>query len=183
MSSIKRLHWGCGDIRPQAWINSDIVKRPGVDVLSDIVTDGLPLESSTIDYISSQHALQQLEIEGILVALREFLRVLKPNGVLRLCLPDFNKAIDAFIAGNQDYFWCWDWDSIDGNFITQIMDFNYTKTPMTYGFVSELVLHVNFQEVHQLKFGHTMSSHQEIVELDNRPNESFYLEAYKGVMP
>lgn len=180
MSSVRRLHWGCGDVRPLTWINPDIKVGPGIHICNDITRDGIPLESNSIDYISSQHALQQLEINEILSALGEFFRVLNRSGVLRLCLPDFDKAIEAFRNDDRNYFWCWDWESIDGNFITQIMDFNYTKTPLTYGFVSDLILFVKFREVHEVEAGRTMSVHREIVELDNRPEESFYLEAFKS---
>ena len=41
------------------WINSDIKERPGIDLSCDIL-DGLPLDDESIDYITSQHALQEL---------------------------------------------------------------------------------------------------------------------------
>jgi SAM-dependent methyltransferase len=180
---IRRLHWGCGPVRPSGWINADIKEGPGIDISCDIL-DGLPLDSSSIDCIYSEHALQELRILDVLDALRELHRVLKAGGVLRLCLPDLDKAITAYKSGQQDYFWCWDWDTISGNLIVQMLDYNYTRTPFTYEFAEELLRKAGFSEVRRVEHRKTTSSYPEIVELnswegDSRKQESFYVEAFK----
>ena len=183
MPEIRRLHWGCGPIRPSGWINADIKEGPGIDISCDIL-DGLPLDSDSIDYIFSQHALQELKILDVVDALRELHRVLKPGGVLRLCLPDLDNAIAAYQNGRRNYFWCWDWDTISGNLITQILDYNYTRTPFTYEFAEELPRKAGFRDVRRVAYRQTASSYPEIVELDSwegdsREQESFYVEASK----
>src|SRR2546423_10755102 len=98
-----RLNWGCGAITPYGWINSDINPWPGVDVVADIRA-GLPLPERTIDYIVSIHALCDLPYLDLDRALAEFYRVLRSGGVLRLGLPDLDKAVSAYIAKDLDYF-------------------------------------------------------------------------------
>jgi ubiquinone/menaquinone biosynthesis C-methylase UbiE len=176
--TIRRLHWGCGDVRPADWINSDIQEGPGIDITGDI-QDGLPLKDESIDYITSQHALQQLKVYDVLEVLIELHRILAPSGVLRLCLPDFDKAIEAYRERKQDYFWCWDWDTVSGNFITQIMDFGYTRTPLNFEFMQELLRRAGFSHIEQTAYRQTASPYPEIIELDSRPDESFYVEAFK----
>jgi SAM-dependent methyltransferase len=184
MTEIRRLHWGCGDDTPSGWINSDIEEGPGIDISCDIL-DGLPLASESIDYIYSEHALQQLKILDVVNALRELHRVLKSDGVLRLCLPDLDKAINAYQDGRRDYFWCWDWETISGNLITQILDYNYTRTPFTYEFAEELLRKVGFSDVRRVAHRQTTSRYPEVVDLDgwgesSREMESFYVEAFKA---
>lgn len=174
----RRLHWGCGYEHPDDWINSDILAIPGVDICSDI-RDGLPLQDASIEYITSQHALQALSIEEIGYALRELHRVLEPEGALRMCLPDFDKAIAAYQSGGTEHQWCWDWTSRSGNFISQIIDCNSTRTPLTADWTEELLRDCGFSEVHHVTFRETASRHREITALDSRPDESFYIEGFK----
>ena len=176
MAEIRRLHWGCGDVTPPGWINSDYAEGPGVEIVANVL-DGLPLESESIDYITAQHVLQDPEIWQQEDALTELRRVLKPDGVLRLSLPDLDRAIDAYRRGDQDYFQVWNWDTISGNFITQILWHNYTRTLFTYEFAAELLTKSGFRDVRQVRYGETASRFSEITELDNRPDESFYVEA------
>ena len=178
MTEIRRLNWGCGDVTPSDWINSDIESGPSIDISADIL-EGLPLDDGSIDYISSQHALPALMVWNQLDALSELRRVLKPGGVLRLCLPDLDLAIAAYQSGRQDYFVVWDWDTISGNFITQIVDHGYNRTPFTYEFAEELLWKAGFADVRRVEYLHTVSSYPEIVELDSREEESFYVEAFK----
>ena len=178
MTEVRRLHWGCGKVTPAGWINSDLKPGPGVDIAGDIL-DGLPCEDDSIDYISSQHALVELKIYDQIAALSELRRVLKPGGVLRLCLPDLDRAIAAYQNGQREYFHIWDWDTVAGNFITHVLWYNLTCTPITYEFAEELLKKAGFSGVIRVGYRQTASPHPEIVELDGRPAESFYVEATK----
>ena len=175
---IRRLHWGCGDITPAGWINSDLTELPGVDIACDIL-EGLPFEDDSVDYIVSNHALPEIELWDQETALRELRRVLKQGGVLRLCLPDLDRAIDAYLNDRWDYFLVQDWETISGNFITQVIWHGYNRTPFTYEFAEELVLKAGFREARRVNYRQTASGYPEIVDLDTREHESFYLEAWK----
>jgi SAM-dependent methyltransferase len=178
MNPVRRLHFGCGRITPAGWINVDIRPGDGVDLCCDLVA-GLPLDDDSIDYISSQHALQEINVLDQVRALRELRRVLNPGGVLRLVLPDLDRAIDAYRAGRGEYFCAHDWDTIDGNFITHIVWYSDTRTLFTYPFARELLGKAGFDDVRRVAYRATTSAYPEIVELDSRERESIYVEAFK----
>jgi len=177
---IKRLHWGCGGSTPEGWINSDVREFPGVDLVCDI-HEGLPLESGSIDYAVSIHALQEVAWLDLVVVLGELRRVLKPGGVLRLCLPDLDKGIAAYQRGDRDYFLVGDEDaeSLAAKFITQMLWYGHSRLLFTHDFIAEALQKAGFVRAERCDFRQTKSPWPEIVELDNRENESLFVEAVK----
>ena len=178
---VKRLNWGCGSWTPEGWINSDIKDEPGVNLVCNILEGGLPLEDGSIDYAVSIHALPEMPYPNLLPVLQELRRVLKPGGVLRLALPDIDKGIAAYQRGDRDYFLIPDEDakSPGAKFITQMLWYGYSKLLFTRDFIEEMLLKAGFSRVVQCQFKQSSSPWPEILELDNRENESLFVEAYK----
>jgi SAM-dependent methyltransferase len=96
---VKKLDIGCGKLDeikmrryqrylgkydPQEYIGVDRVKVSGVDIACDI-TQGLPFEDETVDEIICIHVLEHIRDLGFVM--REFHRVLKPGGLLRIWVP------------------------------------------------------------------------------------------------
>src|SRR5262249_17802855 len=133
---VRRLNWGCGDHFGSGWINSDIKDMPGVDLPADIRV-GLPLDTESIDYATSIHALPEIHYDDIVGALTELRRVLKTGGVLRLALPDLDRGIQAYLAGDRDYFLVPDEhaEAIGSKFITQIIWYGWSRTLFTHDFI------------------------------------------------
>jgi predicted SAM-dependent methyltransferase len=175
-----RLNWGCGTQPEPGWINSDIKDGPGIHVSCDIL-QGLPLEDDSIDYVVSIHALPELRQPDIVPALTELRRVLVPGGVLRLALPDLDRGIRAYLDGDRSYFLVPDEDarSIGAKFITQMLWYGYSKTLFTYDFTAELLERAGFEDIRRCDYRETAGPHPEIVELDNRREESLFVEARK----
>lgn len=178
--AVRRLNWGCGTSPDPGWINSDIKEDPAVDIACDIL-DGLPLEDDSIDYAVSIHALPELRLPDLVPALTELRRVLVPDGVLRLALPDLDRGIRAYLDGDSDYFLIPDSDarSPGAKFVTQMLWYGYSKSLFTEDFVCELLERAGFREIVPCRYGQTASRYPEIVELDNRPEESLFVEARK----
>jgi SAM-dependent methyltransferase len=177
---IRRLNWGCDNHPTPGWINSDIKSLPGIDVSCDI-RDGLPLETASLDYIVSIHALPEIPYSDQVPVLRELRRVLRPGGVLRLGLPDLDKGIAAYQRGDRDYFLIPDSDvrSPGAKFILQIIWYGYIRTVFNWDFIHELLMQAGFSEIRRCAFRQTHSQHLAIVELDNREPETLFVEAVK----
>ena len=177
---VRRLHWGCGEWATPGWINSDIKQGDGVDIVADI-RDGLPLESDSIDYAVSVHALPEIPFTELVPTLVELRRVLKPGGVLRLSLPDLDKGIDAYHRKDSSYFKVPDEEakSVGAKFVTQMVWYGYSRSLFTHEFIEEQLEKAGFSRVEHCTFRQTASPYPEIVMLDNRERESLFVEAVK----
>jgi len=177
---LRRLNWGCGNWPEPGWINSDIKDGPGIEVSCDIL-EGFPLEDGSIDYIASIHSLPEMSYPQLEPALVELRRVLRPDGVLRLSLPDLEKAIRAYLDNDMGYFLIPDDDvrSLGGKMVVQLTWYGYSRSMFTFDYIEELLYRAGFQRVVKCAFQQTPSEHPGITELDNRERESFFVEAYK----
>lgn len=177
---IRRLNWGCGGLNRPGWINSDRADFKGIDLVADIL-EGLPLESNSIDYAVSIHALPEIAYPDLVPTLEELRRVLKAGGILRLELPDLEKAIHAYLDGDASYFLIPDEDSktIGGKLVTQMVWYGWSRSLFTHDFTEELLMKAGFSRVNRCSYFKTAGPFPEIVELDSRERESLYIEAVK----
>lgn len=111
----EKLHLGCGKRKLPGWVGVD--SRPGVG--ADVVTDVRNLEywaSETVQAIYACHVLEHVPRPDVLPTLREWRRVLKPGGKLRVSVPDFGMLARLYVnqqiplwrligplCGRQDY--------------------------------------------------------------------------------
>ena len=179
-SPIRRLNWGCGAHGEPGWINSDAKEGPGIHHPCDI-KEGLPLPDESIDYVVSIHALPEIPYPDLVPALAELRRVLKAGGVLRLGLPDLERAMEAYRTGDTDYFLIPDEDAkaMGAKLVLQLIWYGYSRTLFTYDFIEELLLRAGFSRVRRCAFRETRSRHAGISELDNREAESLFVEAVR----
>ncbi len=177
---MQRLNWGCGPLTPFGWINSDIEAGPGIDVVADI-RQGLPFPDNHFDYIVSIHVLPELSYRELDPALQELRRVLKPNGVLRLSLPDMDLAINAYRSKDVDYFLIGDDEvkSLAGKMIVQLLWYGRSRSMYTWEFTKELLERTGYREVTRCAHEKSASGLAGITELDNRALESLFVEARK----
>lgn len=89
-----KLHLGCGKIRLPGYINVDIQSGPAVDRVADLRT--LPWESGSVDMVYSCAAIEHFGRREWVGVLKEWARVLKPGGLLRLSTADFEAAIERY---------------------------------------------------------------------------------------
>lgn len=63
---------------------------------------GMPFNDAAVDFIFTSHFLEHLYLSDARTLLQECLRVLRPGGVLRVCVPDLDYATALIARGDID---------------------------------------------------------------------------------
>ncbi len=92
---MKKVHLGCWHREIPGFIHVDFCDMEHIDYKSGI--DELPFfDDSTIDLIYCSHAFEYFDRNEAVAVLNEWFRVLKPNGILRLAVPDFSALVRIY---------------------------------------------------------------------------------------
>jgi predicted SAM-dependent methyltransferase len=92
------LNLACGDhyVTSDLWENCDFAPKSKSVRQVDLL-NGLPYENNTFDLVYCSHFIEHIPRNEVLNFLRECIRVLKPNGMIRLVLPDFENIAREYI--------------------------------------------------------------------------------------
>lgn len=102
MEKIKALNIGCGNYPINNFINVDICPKNNVVLLMDAGKPFVRYDNNTFNYIYSCHLIEHLTILEFENYLSETYRVLKPNGVHRICFPSLD-MISKIINNPENY--------------------------------------------------------------------------------
>ncbi len=116
-----KLNLGCGPHLPNGWVNVDyalgawIAKLPVFSTINKIfkiinlnwsdkiylhdLRRKFPWEDNSVDVVYSSHTLEHLSKSDGRHFLRECYRVLKPNGIIRIVVPDLRAIINKYTQG------------------------------------------------------------------------------------
>jgi predicted SAM-dependent methyltransferase len=90
-----RLHLGCGKRYIPGFVHIDLDDFPHVDHRTAI--DVLPMfANDTVDLIYSSHAFSYFDRVQAPRVLAEWRRILKPGGIMRLAVPDFEALVQLY---------------------------------------------------------------------------------------
>lgn len=90
------LNIGCGPYSKPEFINLDYLWEPGIDVCWNIAKKRLPFADASLEGIFTEHCLEHIEMNETLANLKEFYRLLKPGGVVRIVVPDGEIYVDIY---------------------------------------------------------------------------------------
>lgn len=90
-----KLHLGCGKRYIPGYVHIDAVDYPHVDHVATI--DNLSfIPDNSVQVIYNCHVLEHFKRKEVERVLREWFRILKPEGVLRISVPDFAKLSELY---------------------------------------------------------------------------------------
>lgn len=144
-----KINLGAGSDTQPDWINVDMIKLQGIDVIHNLINFPYPFEDNFADEIKAVDVLEHLppyigEAHGVIKFIEECHRILKPGGTLYLQTPGWK----------AEFLWI-DPTHVRG-FDIQSMDFFDPKTHFgkTTGFYSKCKFKVRAEELenHNLRF-------------------------------
>ena len=137
------IHLGCGPIDAPGFINVDAVFRRHVHYVQEVERLSI-FSDEYADLIYASHVLEHISHTRVAEVLKEWRRVLKEGGVLRISVPDFDKLVATFVAEAQDI----------SAIISPLMggqDYphNFHKAVFNERYLTELLLSAGFKEVRE----------------------------------
>lgn len=101
-----KLNIGCfKDMFYYGWINIDIIdltdfaKKQGYIYKQIDITQGIPYQDNNVDLIFTSHMLEHITREEGKKFLKECYRVLKPDGIIRISVPDTRLITQKYLDG------------------------------------------------------------------------------------
>lgn len=92
-----RLHLGCGRRHLPGYVNVDARASVHPDVQADI--GHLPVEDGAARLIYACHLLEHIRRPDVGIVLAEWRRVLRPGGILRVAVPNFDALAFLYAEG------------------------------------------------------------------------------------
>ncbi|HVU56145.1 MAG TPA: methyltransferase domain-containing protein [Puia sp.] len=96
------LNVGCGPVPKDHFINLDYFWCPEIDVCWDITAKKYPFPDNSLEGVYTEHCLEHIPYEKCFENLKEFHRILKPGGTLRIIVPDAEIYLNAYQAKKTD---------------------------------------------------------------------------------
>lgn len=121
--SKKYLNVGCGShyqVSPE-WTNLDFVAE-SEQVIAHNLLKGIPFPDQSFDLVYHSHVLEHFSKEDGKMLIEECFRVLKPNGVVRIAIPNLEEIAKNYLKylelsvqnpGNELYSANYDWSLIE----------------------------------------------------------------------
>ena len=181
-----KLHLGCGKRNFPGWVHVDLVDLPHIDYQNS-VDDLSMFDDQSCDVIYSSHTLEYFDSYEVKGVLAEWNRVLKPGGILRLAVPDFDALIKVYAATR-------DLENILGplygrmNISTSAgMVTAYHKTTYNFEKLKQLLSEIGFKDVSRFDWRETehaqFDDHSQAyyphMDKENGIHVSLNVEAYK----
>jgi len=132
---------------------------------------GIPFPDDSVDYIYSSHLLEHLFKEDARNFLKEAYRVLKKDGIVRICVPDLEYAISLYKKRDKERALYYFFSNCKSGY------FSHHKYMYDFDLLRQFLEDAGFNNIE--RFSYRKGKTPDIKLLDNRPEETLYVEATK----
>jgi predicted SAM-dependent methyltransferase len=175
------LNIGCGPKPTDGFINLDYYWRTFVDICWDLEKKNLPLPDNSLNGIFTEHVLEHLDFNLCFEVLKDFKRILKKGGVLRIIVPDaelyFKKYVEKLDNPSITL-------PFEEEFYSPIIRINGLfrnhghKVIYDYYTLRKMLLEAGFSEVNKVDYKKGINE-ELLHDSSERKIESLYMEAIK----
>ncbi len=105
-SSEFSLNIGGGNWFKRGWKNVDFYAKPiFIDFRVNLLQEqNLPIKDNSVRKVFCSHLIEHISDKNASILLSELYRIMKPGAILRICCPDADKALEAYLNNNMDFF-------------------------------------------------------------------------------
>jgi len=132
---------------------------------------GLPFPSESVDYVYSSHVLEHFYLDVAEHVLRDVHRVLKIGGRCRVCVPDLQHAYGLYAQGQKEKALSYFFEQRRG-------EFNRHQYMYDFDLLAALLGKVGFRSIERCAYRQGLVP--DLDRLDNRPEETLYVECVKS---
>ena len=184
---VRKLNLCCGMQKVPGYFGIDIVD--GADLRLDLQTMDLPFAAASLDTVVCMSAINYFTHERARRLAEEMRRVLRPGGVCRIGVQDMKALAERYVRGDREFFFQKLPDgrerflgaTLGDKFAAWFYGYAVDGHPCRYFYDFDSLAHLfraaGFAQVERKAFGESRIA--EVRELDNRPDQMFFLEAIK----
>lgn len=132
----------------------------------------LPFKNETVDFVYSSHFLEHLYQKEAERLLLESYRVLKPTGIIRICVPDLAYAVSLYVKGQKEQM-------LKNYFFVEDKKSYYARHKYMYDFDMLKLLLEKAGFKHVMRCAYQEGKTPDLYTLDNRADETLFVEASK----
>lgn len=135
------IHLGSGDQDDKRFINIDSIPFKHVHFVHDVTK--LPMfHDNRADLVYASHVLEHTSYKYLVETLREWHRILKPGGILRISVPDFDNILNIYKSENNSI------EMIEGPLMGgQNYRYNFHMAVFNETYLTNALLKAGFREV------------------------------------
>ena len=148
----------------------DLLENP-VFIHHDL-SHSIPLKDQTADFVYSSHFLEHLFKRDAERLLTDSFRALKSGGVVRICIPDLAYAVSLYARGEKTAM-------LENYFFVEDKESQLARHKYMYDFelLQSLLEKIGFSQV--VRCAYQEGQTPDLKLLDNRPEETLFVEAIK----
>lgn len=185
---VRNVNLACGVQRVPGYFGIDLL--PDADLQLDLATFDLPFASDTLDAVVCMSAINYFTRERGTELVCEMHRVLRPGGICRVGVQDMKALAERYVRGDRAFFfqtlpdgrerlegvtlgdkfaaWFYGYTTVGGHRCAYFYD---------YESLAHVFRAAGFRQVERKAY--LDSRLAEVAQLDNRPEQMFFLEAVK----